>query len=281
MLKAETVELSDRRSVHAVQAGRGRDLLLLHGAVTTHHDWREGPVDRLARDYRVTIVDRPGHGLSRRPRFSGTPREQAAQIAEALDMLGVARPLIAAHSFGGLVALAFAEQYPERAAGLVLVAPIAFPEPRLLEHSLFAPRAVPLLGPVFSWVAERSGLDRTVLEMLQRAMFSPDPVPARWKASFPFDDVLDADAMVREGEDAAAMLPLSPAGSIAFGRIAAPIHVLTGSADRIVDPERQGKALARLLPESRRTEIRGAGHMLHHTHPDTLIEAIEEAAAAA
>src|SRR4051812_2547428 len=120
MWEARTVDLGSGRSLHAVQRGTGADLLLVHGALTTHHDWLSGPADALAGSVRVTAIDRPGHGLSRRPRFVGTPREQAAQIAAGLERLGVGRATIVAHSFGALVALALTERFPEQVAALVL-----------------------------------------------------------------------------------------------------------------------------------------------------------------
>lgn len=89
MWKATNLDLGSGRSLHAVQKGAGRDVLLLHGAMTTHHDWLAGPAEVLSEGARITAIDRPGHGLSRRPRFVGTPRDQAAQIAGALDRLDV------------------------------------------------------------------------------------------------------------------------------------------------------------------------------------------------
>lgn len=274
MWKATDLDLGPGRSLHAVQRGAGKDMLLVHGAMTTHHDWIEGPADSLAEGARVTAIDRPGHGLSRRPRFVGTPRDQAGQIASGLDRLDVGPAIVIGHSFGALVALALAERFPERVAGLVLVSPLIFPEPRLLEHGLIAPRSLPVIGPLLSRASRSSGLDRAAIEWIQAVMFSPAPVPGRWKRSFPFDQVLDPDVLVHEGEDSASVLPLSPAAMIDLRRIAMPVHVLTGTQDRVVEQERQGKALARLLPDGRLTEVEGAGHMLHHSHPDPLLRAV-------
>ena len=114
MWNAITVDTGQSRSLHALQSGTGPDLVLIHGALATHHDWREGPADALAETHRVTIVDRPGHGASERPRFLGTPRDQAEQIAAGLTRLQGARAPIVGHSFGALVALARAERLPER-----------------------------------------------------------------------------------------------------------------------------------------------------------------------
>jgi len=277
MWKATTLDLGSGRTLHAVQQGAGGDVLLLHGAMTTHHDWLAGPAGALSEESRVTAIDRPGHGLSRRPRFVGTPRDQAGQAAAGLDRLGVGPAIVVGHSFGALVALALAERFPERVTQLVLIAPLVFPEPRLLEHALIAPRSMPVIGPLLSHFGRRSGLDRASIEWIQAVMFSPAPVPAEWKQSFPFDQVLDPDVLVHEGEDAASMLPLSPAGTIDLRRIEAPVHVLTGTEDRVVEHERQGKALARLLPKGRLTEIEGAGHMLHHSHPEPVLSAVREA----
>jgi pimeloyl-ACP methyl ester carboxylesterase len=281
MWKAKTIDLGSGRSLHAVQQGAGEDLLLLHGAMTTHHDWLAGPAGAFAKKARVTAIDRPGHGLSRRPRFVGTPRDQAAQIADGLDRLEVGPAVVVGHSFGALVALALAERFPDRVSGLVLVSPLVFPEPRLLEHSIIAPRAIPVIGPLLSRFGRGSGFDRAAVEWIQAVMFSPAPIPPEWKRSFPAEQVLDPDALVHEGEDASSILPLSPAGMIDLRPIEIPVHILFGTEDRVVEQERQGKALARLLRRGRLTEVEGAGHMLHHSHGDIVLRAVRESALAA
>jgi pimeloyl-ACP methyl ester carboxylesterase len=274
MWKEHTIELGPGRSLFAIQAGQGPDLVLVHGALTTSHDWRHSPVADLTDQFRISIVDRPGHGLSRRPRFTGTPRDQARQMAEGLARLGVDRPVIAAHSFGALVTLALAEQMPDSVAAMVLVAPLAFPEPRVLEHLLIAPRATAVAGPLFSHFSGRAMLDRTLLPMIQKLMFSPAPVPARWSETYPTDLILSPESTVLEGEDSAAMLPFSPAGTIPMMGIRTPTRIVTGTADKVVEDERQAKALGRLLPNGEVTELKGAGHMLHHTHADEVAKAI-------
>ena len=80
MWTATTLDLGSGRSLHLVQQGAGGDVLLIHGAMTTHQDWLAGPAGAISERARVTVIDRPGHGLSRRPRFVGTPRDQAGQI---------------------------------------------------------------------------------------------------------------------------------------------------------------------------------------------------------
>ena len=279
MLQVRTVELGPEKSLHAATDGEGPDVLLLHGALATHQDWLAGPFGALTRFGRITAIDRPGHGLSRRRRFEGDPRAQARQIAAGLDALGIARAVVVGHSMGGLVALALAELFAERVSELVLVAPIAFPELRLIEHNLLAPRAMPVLGPLLSRAGEAT-VDPAFLRTTQALMFSPQAVPEHWRETYPWDQVLTPAAMVAEGEDCAAILPGSPLGLIDVGRIKTPTQVITGTDDKIVEDERQAKLLARIMPDARLTELRGIGHMAHHAQPEIVIEAVRDALAA-
>ena len=281
MQHSQTLDLGSGRSLLVHQQGKGLDVVLIHGAMTTGHDWLESPVHKaLAKKHRVTVLDRPGHGLSRRPRFA-TPRDQADQIAAAMAELDIGRAVFAAHSYGALVALALAERHPKLVAELVLIAPLAFPEPRLIEHSMLAPRAAPFFGPLFSRFAEFTQMDRPMVDLLHQVMFGPAPVPAHWKETYPYEHILTAEAMVSEGEDSASMMPMAPAGTIDMRKIKVPTQVLTGTSDRVVEDERQAKALARQLPQGSLTEVEGAGHMLHHSHADLVIGAVQRAFAAA
>src|SRR5205085_10534491 len=54
---------------------------------------------------------------------------QAALLREALDALEVKRAIIVGYSWSGALATALALAYPERVAGLVLIAPVTHPWP--------------------------------------------------------------------------------------------------------------------------------------------------------
>ena len=75
--------------------------------------------ERLAARYRVILLDRPGLGWSERRGGDGSsPTYQAAMLNAVLDRLDVGRAIVVGHSWGGLLALTFALDYPQRAAGL-------------------------------------------------------------------------------------------------------------------------------------------------------------------
>ncbi|MEA1072054.1 alpha/beta hydrolase [Sphingomonas sp. LY160] len=279
MPKNQTLNLGSGRSLFVHQSGSGPDVVLIHGAMTTSHDWLSSPVfTQLTKSHRVSVIDRPGHGLSHRTRFA-TPRQQADQIAEGLSSLSIHRTVVLGHSYGALVALAMAEKHPKLVADLVLVAPLAFPEPRVIEHSMLAPRSMPFLGPHFAQFAEFTQIDRPMIDLLHHVMFAPAPVPAAWKKSYPYAKILNAKTIVAEAEDATSMMPLSLVGTIDMRKIQTPAQILTGTSDRVVQDERQAKTLVRQLPFGSLVEIEGAGHMLHHSHPGQVLRSIEAATA--
>ena len=109
-------------SLHLRCSGSSSPTVVLEpgaGLMSSVHGWITPAVDR---ETRVCVYDRAGHGWSE---LADSPQD-GAQIATDLHTLlergDVPGPyVLAGHSFGGLYALAFAAQYPDEVAGLVLV----------------------------------------------------------------------------------------------------------------------------------------------------------------
>ncbi|HYF22587.1 MAG TPA: alpha/beta hydrolase [Caulobacteraceae bacterium] len=259
--------------VRLIEAGAGPPVVLIHGALTTLDDWRLGPLEVLAARFRTIALDRPGHGGSPRPRFEAAPERQAGRLREALGELGVERPVVVGHSFGGLVALAWAAAWAEEIAGLVLLSPMAFREFRPAEHLVLGPRSYPFFGPALSEAANAT-VDPPMLPRMQDLMFSPQAVPDRWRREFPHD--LALAGMVADAEDSAVLLPGSPFSLIDHAAVTCPTRVLYGSADRVVDPNRHAVPLAARLPHASTRRLEGLGHMLHHFAPDAVVEAVDD-----
>ena len=71
-----------------------------------------------------------GTGQDGRPNWSVTTHDQADALAGALDEIGIdAIHTLVGASYGGMVALAFAERYPERVEQLVVISAPARPHP--------------------------------------------------------------------------------------------------------------------------------------------------------
>src|SRR6202007_262334 len=99
-------------------------IVLVHGAGCNLEDMRLALGERLAVRHRVILIDRAGLGYSkRRGRRGSSAAYQAALVRDDLDRLGVAHSIVVGHSWGGALAAAFALDYPQRTAGIVLLAP--------------------------------------------------------------------------------------------------------------------------------------------------------------
>jgi pimeloyl-ACP methyl ester carboxylesterase len=249
-----------------------RVVVLVHGVMTALDDMLLALADHLA-GCRIIAFDRPGFGLSRRRALAdaGVLR-QARSLNAALNGLGVETGVLVGHSFGGPVALAMAMAAPERALGVVPLAPLVVPGPRL-EHLLFGPRGSPVLG---GWLAgwSHAGLDAQLLPLLWRCMFLPQAMPAVVDERFPFVLAGAAGASARVGEDSLAVGPDLIALLTAARGFDKPLHVLGGAADLVVNNLLHGQTLARLAPQGRFTLLPGVGHMIHHVAPTVVAEAV-------
>lgn len=266
------VQLSEDRTIAYAETGRGPDLVAIHGTLMCLEDMWLGPVPALAEHFRVIAVDRPGHGFSLRPRGrAGDLWDQAARIRDAVRHLGLQRPVIVGHSFGAAVALAYGMLHPEEIAGVVAVAPICFPEPRL-EHVLFGPRALPFGGDLLSDLLS-AGIDKALLPLLWNAMFFPKAMPEAFARRFPFDLAARPAQITAEGEDAGWLWPALTRSVLSYPTARAPVRYLCGSADLVVNTFVHGRRAARLMPSAEFQLLPEAGHMLHHFHADAVTRA--------
>lgn len=253
-------------------------LVLLHGMGMMGQEMEmSGLVERAARQYHVFVFDRPGYGHSTRP--SGrlyTPDEQARLFLQALTLLGVHRPVVLAHSWATLVAVAMAEQAPSELKGLVLVGGYYTPAPRfdVLINSL---PALPLLGPLMA---------NTLSPLLSRAIWGP----TMWRVFSPGDSAVRRDFNARypkwmtlrplsiqtAAAEAAMLIPSSVVQRARHSRLQVPVVLVAGEHDRLITSGWHSKRVQDRLPQSRLHIVPGAGHMVHHTDPDAVFDAVRE-----
>jgi pimeloyl-ACP methyl ester carboxylesterase len=100
--------------------GSGADLVLLHGLSSNARIW-DLTAPALTERLRALALDQRGHGLSDKPNNGYTFAAVTGDLYAAIEALGLERPLIAGHSWGGNVALQFAADNPEAVRALVLV----------------------------------------------------------------------------------------------------------------------------------------------------------------
>jgi pimeloyl-ACP methyl ester carboxylesterase len=249
--------------------------MLLHGQPGTGGDW-QWVVPLLETSFSVIVPDRPGYG-----RTGGSATGFAGNARAAvglLDRLGCDRAVLVAHSWAGGAALAAAQAYPERVAGLVLVASVGPGEKMAWDDRMLA---APVIGEVIAALAiggvglvvgsrrvqslanqRLAGRARDAVVAVTRMTRGTSRV---WK-SF----VTEQRAMIAELEG------LAPG----LGTIRAPTRIINGSADRLVPPE-VGASLERAIPGATRLLLPGAGHLLPHDQPSAVADAVRQVTEAA
>lgn len=103
------------------QMGDGAEVvLLLHGFPQTGRSW-EKVAARLAPTYTVVMPDLRGAGESQRPAKGYDKKTMAGDIHDVVASLGFDRIHLVGHDIGGMVAYAYAAQWPEQVSRLVMI----------------------------------------------------------------------------------------------------------------------------------------------------------------
>lgn len=270
----------DGLRVHADQRGRGPDVVLIHGASGNTRDFTFALADRLAREFRVTAFDRPGLGHTDWPGEQAvSPFEQARILRAAAAQMGIRRPVVVGHSYGGSVAMAWALSDPAGTGAVVSLAGATMPWPgglgpwyAITGSDIGQATVVPLISAFVP--PERA-------ERAIGSIFAPDPVPEGYA------DYVGAGLTLRVGtfranaRQVSRLKPFLAAMAEAYPQLQVPVEIVHGTADRIVPHTVHAEPMAALLPHARLTLLDGVGHMPHHAAPGETIAAIRRAVQAA
>lgn len=245
----------------------GQVLVLIHGLSGQMQHFTHTLSDRLARDYRVILVDRPGCGYSERDSDDlASFQEQGRMIGELLDQLGIDSPVLVGHSLGGAISLAMGLDRPNKTAGVALLCPLTHPEPA--PSPAFQGLAVksPLLRRLIGHTIAVPMAKRTAATVIE-IVFRPEPCPDDFMTAAGGALGLRPKAFVTASADFVA-------SDASTGRLAErcasewvlPGGVLFGADDNILPPDRHGAPMTNfgLTYET----IPGAGHMIPLTQPD-------------
>ncbi|PKB16926.1 alpha/beta fold hydrolase [Flavobacterium sp. 5] len=101
-------------------SGKGTAVVLLHGFLENKTMW-DHYVSQLSTKNRIITIDLLGHGQTESLGYVQTMEENADMVYDVLSKLRIRKAIFVGHSMGGYVALAFAELYPEKIKGLVLL----------------------------------------------------------------------------------------------------------------------------------------------------------------
>jgi pimeloyl-ACP methyl ester carboxylesterase len=258
--------------VHHVEVGAPSAdrtvVVLIHGNPGSVRDF-EPLIPALAASRRVIAVDRPGHGYSERPEIDvASPGAQARRLHALLGELGVHRPILVGHSWGGAIALAYALDFPADVGGLVLLGTRAYPvdgppDPlyALLRRPVVGPLLRNTLVPIFG---------RRTLDARFTAAYLPDSVQPEHLES--------ARALwLRPGQLGATVWDTfllqrdAPSMARRYSSIAIPVMILVGDGDSLLPESRQ---LSTQLPNAWIEVLPNTGHYLPRTHVAEIQRAI-------
>ncbi|MDP9070211.1 MAG: alpha/beta hydrolase [Actinomycetota bacterium] len=236
------------------RAGDGPPLLLLHGGMSDSRVWRE-QLEDLSDEFTVVAWDAPGCGQSSDPPETFRLPQYADCLAGFIDVVGLGRPHVLGHSFGGGLAL---ELY-RRHAGI--------------------PRSLVLAGAYAGWAGSLPPGE--VEERLQLALRMADQLPIRIEPESIPGLVSKAMPPERIEEVKAIMSEVRPIGmrvtAHAFAEadlrdvlphVAVPTLLLYGDADERA-PLNVAEALHASMPTSTLVMMPGLGHESYLESPRT------------
>jgi len=264
-------------ALHIVESGTGDaaapPVVMLHGASSNLEVMR--PLgERLAQDHRVLLLDRPGHGWSGREELSdATPGPQARMISQALQNLGVGPAILVAHSWSGALALRIALDHPERVAGLVMLAPVAYPWPGGVSQYNYVV-TTPVVGPLLAHTITLP-LGLMLADSGARGLFVPEAMPATFVKDSATRLLLRPREFLCNAWDLVSLRAAMAEQAPRYASIAVPITIIAGDADKTVSTHIHSQPLARTAPNTRLIVLAGVGHMIQYAAPDLVVSEIE------
>lgn len=264
--------------LHVVEFGLGNaasvPIVLIHGASSNLESLRYPLGERLSRNHRVIMIDRPGHGFSTRNALSdSTPAIHARMIDEALGKLGVGPAIIVGHSWGGAVAPAMAINHPGRVAGLAMLAPVThrWNGGVAWYHNV---GALPVLGRLFAYtLALPTGM--LMLNAGARGAFLPQAMPDGYVSSTRLSLLLRPCEFLANAHDMATLKDAVGAQMPRYGEIKVPVTILHGDADKSVYLTTHSQPFAKAVPQTELIVLPGIGHLVPNVATDEVVAAID------
>jgi pimeloyl-ACP methyl ester carboxylesterase len=265
-------------TLHVVDIGprdaAGPPIVMIHGASSNLEAMRQPLGDMLARNHRVILIDRPGHGWSTRAdRADSTPAVQAKMIGEALEKLAVGRAILVVHSWSGALGARMALDYPGRVAGLVMLAPVAYPWPGGVGwyNKLVS---TPVIGLLLAYTITLP-LGYFLAEPGARGVFLPQLMPDGFVRNTATSLLLRPREFLANARDLVTLKAAVAEQAPRYGDIAVPTVVISGELDKTVLIKRHSRPFAKAVPNAKLIVLSDVGHMVQNAVPELVISEIE------
>ena len=134
-LQGEFIE-TPHAHLHVLRAAQNQSsdtaFVLIHGSSSSSYDMHLAWSDKLSAHGTVLSFDRPGIGLSRlktswrkglrkASQAMAHPGAQADELHHAVKQMGFQKIIVMGHSWGGSVAMAYAQRHGKEIAGAIIV----------------------------------------------------------------------------------------------------------------------------------------------------------------
>jgi pimeloyl-ACP methyl ester carboxylesterase len=266
-------------ALHVVDIGprdaTGPAIVMIHGASSNLESMRQPLGGRLAEKHRVILIDRPGHGWSARARNEdSTPDTQGRMIEEALEKLGIVSAVFVVHSWAGALGARMALDYPQRVAGLVMLAPVAYPWPGGVgQYNRI------ISTPVIGWLLAHTitlPLGTLLAEAGARGVFLPQMMPDGFIQRSATPLLLRPREFIANAHDLVDLKEAVREQAPRYAGISAPVVVISGDgADKTVSTSIHSRPFAAIVPNAKLIVLPDVGHMVQHAAPELVISEIE------
>ncbi len=261
-------------SVHIKTMGKGGPVIvLLHGFGASLFSWH-AVMEPLSQDGMVIAYDRTAFGLTERPMtWKGQnpygPQASVDQLLGLLDFYNVQKAVLVGNSAGGMVAMQFYLQHPDRVQGLILVDPAVYEGgggPSWLRPFYNTPQ-MNHLGPLIVRSIQTSGI-----QLLKTAWYDQSKITPETMAGYTKPLQVDNWDRALWYFTAASQPSGLPARLSEFDL---PVLVITGDTDKII-PTADSIRLAGALPNAKLIIIPLAGHVPHEEQPALFMQAVND-----
>ena len=265
-------------ALNVVELGRrdaaGPPIVLLHGASSNLETMRKPLGEMLARHHRVILIDRPGHGWSPRERETdSTPEVQARMIEEALAKLNTGPVIVVVHSLAGALGARMALDFPERVAGLVMLAPVTHPWfGGVGWYNKFV--TTPVIGPLLAHTITLP-LGLMLARQGARNVFLPQAMPENFVKDSATLLLLRPREFLANARDLVTLKEAVAGQAPRYAQIRTQVTVIAGDVDKTVSTSIHSRPFAATVPNARRIVLPGVGHMIQNAAPDLVVSEIE------
>lgn len=266
--------------LHYVDTGEVADktrpaIIFIHGAGGNLQDPLPIYREPLENKFRIILLDRPGQGYSESFENSNDVAVQTGSIAKLMDELSIEKAIVVGHSFGGALASTFGVLYPEKTAGLILLAPVTHPWHTGVDWH-YDLGNTPILGWLFSHTLAPVAGHYIYPNAIKR-LFLPNEMPSDYKQTSATKLALIPANFHSNAKDVARVNTHVEKFQHRYKEITAPTHIFHGDADDIVSLQIHSiDGLSKDIKHSKLFVLEGVGHKPDYVASDQIINSILE-----